>query len=101
MNVHDMPSRISNARPLWVPRLGAQILQEVAEDHGLTVSDLKGRNKKAAYAWPRQLAMLRIYDETSLSMPQIGRLMGNRDHTTILYGMRAAERRIRQGLQQG
>ncbi len=33
-----------------------------------------------------------------LSMPQIGRILGGRDHTTVLNGIRRAEQMICQGL---
>jgi chromosomal replication initiator protein len=65
-----------------------KILDAVAESEGLDVKDLLGQNRSAKIAVPRQLAMylLRTYNE--ISLPQIGELLGGRDHTTIMYGIK-------------
>jgi len=65
-----------------------KILEAVAESAGLDVEDLLGQNRSAKIAVPRQLAMylLRTYNE--ISLPQIGELLGGRDHTTIMYGIK-------------
>ncbi len=65
-----------------------KILDAVAESEGLDIKDLLGQNRSAKIAVPRQLAMylLRTYNE--ISLPQIGELLGGRDHTTIMYGIK-------------
>jgi chromosomal replication initiator protein len=65
-----------------------KILDAVAESEGLDVKDLLGQNRSAKIAIPRQLAMylLRTYNE--ISLPQIGELLGGRDHTTVMYGIK-------------
>jgi len=65
-----------------------KILDAVAESEGLEVKDLLGQNRSAKIAIPRQLAMylLRTYNE--ISLPQIGEMLGGRDHTTVMYGIR-------------
>jgi len=63
-----------------------QIMQAVAQHFGLEVSALQGRSRTRAIARPRQIAMYLIREETDASLPQIGGLMGGRDHTTVLYG---------------
>lgn len=74
-----------------------QILEEVAAEYGLTISDLTGPCRERHIAWPRQKAMYRARKETMLSMPAIGHRLGGRDHTTILHGARAHERRLSEG----
>ena len=96
-SVHDMPSRITFLRR---NKPAQDIIREVAEDHDLTVSDLLSPSRRRKYAWPRQEAMLRMREETELSYPQIARLLRREDHTTILYGVRAARQRIKEGTQQ-
>ncbi|HSO13327.1 MAG TPA: chromosomal replication initiator protein DnaA [Anaerolineales bacterium] len=65
-----------------------KILDAVAESEGVDVKDLLGQNRSAKIATPRQLAMylLRTYNE--ISLPQIGELLGGRDHTTVMYGIK-------------
>ena len=63
-----------------------QIINLVSDHYGVAVSVLQGRGRSRDVARPRQIAMYLIREETGTSLPQIGGLMGGRDHTTILYG---------------
>jgi chromosomal replication initiator protein len=63
-----------------------RIVETVADHYGIDVHDLRGRNRSKAIARPRQVAMFLVRKETDASLPQIGALLGGRDHTTILYG---------------
>lgn len=77
------------------PRVKA-ILQEVANDHGVTVSDLLGRERRQWASVPRFDAMRRLRalrnrdGGLALSLPALGAVF-KRDHTTILVGLRRAE----------
>ena len=51
----------------------------------LTVDDLYGSSRSQAVATARQIAMYLCRELTSLSLPKIGQLFGNRDHTTVMY----------------
>lgn len=62
------------------------ILNAVAEYFHITVQDLRGKSRRREVAWPRQIAMYLLRQETHLSLPQIGQFMGGRDHTTVLHG---------------
>ncbi|HET89601.1 MAG TPA: chromosomal replication initiator protein DnaA [Chloroflexi bacterium] len=63
-----------------------QILGQVAHYFGIEVAALQGKSRSRAIARPRQIAMYLIREETGESLPQIGGLLGGRDHTTVLYG---------------
>jgi chromosomal replication initiator protein len=71
-----------------------QILQEVAEKHGITVQDLKGPCRRLKYALPRHEAAYRIVKELGFSLPKTGRVLGKRDHTTILNSVRKYEKKL-------
>jgi len=79
------------------PSPAQRILVQVAEEHGISMRDLLSQNRARPFSWPRQYAMLRLRDETDLSYPQIARLLRREDHTTIIYGERAARKRIKEG----
>lgn len=82
--------------PMPVPKLTpTQIVAQVAEKHGLSIGDLRGRSRKPRIAWARQEAMSRLYKETAWSLPHIGQYLGGRDHTTVLFGIRSYEARVR------
>lgn len=72
------------------------ILSEVADRHGLTVSQLLGKRQDHAIAHPRQEAWWELRRRTTLSLPQIGRKFG-RCHTTIWSGVRAHAARMAEG----
>jgi len=63
-----------------------QIMDAVSHYFGLDVDALQGRSRSHAIARPRQIAMYLIREETEASLPQIGAMLGDRDHTTVLYG---------------
>jgi chromosomal replication initiator protein len=69
------------------PDLSPQsILSTVARHYHLSEEQLTGPGRARALSVPRQLAMYLIREETGTSLPQIGQLLGGRDHTTILHG---------------
>ena len=60
--------------------------QVVADAFDITVEEMAGRERSRRIAFPRQVAMFLLREETKLSLPQIGESLGGRDHTTIMYG---------------
>lgn len=61
------------------------IINHTADYFKLTVEDLYGSSRSQAVATARQIAMYLCRELTSLSLPKIGQLFGNRDHTTVMY----------------
>ncbi|MSQ17796.1 MAG: chromosomal replication initiator protein DnaA [Dehalococcoidia bacterium] len=65
-----------------------RILLEVARHYRLTVAELlgKGRTKKVALA--RQVTMYLLHTdlEMAMSATDVGRLLGGRDHSTVIHG---------------
>lgn len=64
-----------------------KIIELVAKEWQTTVEDLLGRNRSQKVAQPRQVAMYLLRKETDSSLPQIGELIGGRDHTTVMYAI--------------
>jgi len=63
-----------------------QILDAVARHYRLSREQLTGPSRARAVSVPRQLTMYLIREETRSSLPQIGELLGGRDHTTVMHG---------------
>jgi len=61
------------------------IINHTADYFKLTVDDLYGSSRSQAVATARQIAMYLCREMTNLSLPKIGQLFGNRDHTTVMY----------------
>ncbi|WP_433935166.1 helix-turn-helix domain-containing protein [Brevundimonas diminuta] len=71
---------------------GRQVADFVAERHGLTFQQLISPHRVTRIARPRQIAMYVMREVCPhLSLPAIGRLLGGRDHTTILHGINRIE----------
>ena len=62
------------------------IMQTVADYYSITVNDLICHSRRREITVPRQIAMYLTREMTNLSLPQIGQVFGNRDHTTVLHG---------------
>ncbi len=62
------------------------IMQTVADYYSITVDDLVCHSRRREITVPRQIAMYLTREMTNLSLPQIGQVFGNRDHTTVLHG---------------
>ncbi|MFO0972566.1 MAG: chromosomal replication initiator protein DnaA [Phycisphaerae bacterium] len=71
----------------------------VATFFGLTPADLHSSRKSRTIALARNIAMYLARTQTSLSLPEIGRLMGNKNHTTVLLAHRKIDRVLRGGEQ--
>ena len=74
---------VTQARKEVTPQL---IMQTVADFYSIAVSDLTSTTRRREITVPRQIAMYLTREMTNLSLPQIGQVFGNRDHTTILHG---------------
>ena len=66
----------------------AEIIRAVGAHWALKPSELRARTKKEQIVFPRQVAMYVLKETTSLSLPEIGRLFGDKHHTTALHSIR-------------
>jgi chromosomal replication initiator protein len=62
------------------------ILDTVALHYNVKVEELVGRDRSREIIMPRQMAMYLVREETDASLPEIGQLIGGRDHTTVMHG---------------
>jgi chromosomal replication initiator protein len=63
-----------------------EIINTVASAYGLSTERMLGRDRSRQVAFPRQIAMFLLREESKISLPQIGDALGGRDHTTVMYG---------------
>ena len=63
-----------------------RILEEVSRQYKVAAADLLGRNRRKTIALARQVAMYLLIYELELSPTEVGRLLGNRDHSTVIHG---------------
>jgi chromosomal replication initiator protein len=72
-----------------------EIQQRVAESFGVSRAELVGPTRAATPVRARHVAIYLTRELTDLSLPQIGRLYGGRDHSTVLNSIRRTEDRCR------
>ncbi len=78
-------------RRMGVPPV-ARVLQTVARETGVSVEEMRGARRTRHLVQARQVAAwLLARTRPELSLPQIGRLLGGRDHTTIIHAIRTVE----------
>jgi chromosomal replication initiator protein len=73
------------------PTTVEEIQQRVAGDFGISRAELVGTSRAATPLRARQVAILLTREATDLSLPQIGRLYGGRDHSTVINSLRRVE----------
>jgi chromosomal replication initiator protein len=68
-----------------------EIQKKVAEHYSIRLADMHSPRRLRTVARPRQLAMYLSKQLTSLSLPEIGRKFGGRDHTTVMHAVKKIE----------
>ncbi len=65
-----------------------RVLDIVCRTYNLSRERLLSTERSRPVALPRQIVMYLLRKEANLSLPQIGEILGGRDHTTVLYAIR-------------
>jgi chromosomal replication initiator protein len=65
----------------------AEILDAAAQEFGVEREALVARDRRPAVAAARQVAMYLARELTEHSLPEIGRGIGGRNHTTVLHAV--------------
>ena len=73
------------ARPISVSI--EEVLTTVGTFYGVTRAELLGRSRNRELVHPRQIIMYLARAELQITLPQIGEILGGRDHTTVMYGV--------------
>ncbi|NBX71674.1 chromosomal replication initiator protein DnaA [bacterium] len=66
----------------------SNIVQVVSDHFRISIDQLLSPSRQKRFAWPRHLAIALCRDLSSLSLLEIGRAFGGRDHTTIMHACR-------------
>ena len=69
-----------------------ELVQKVVTDaFGVRLSDLKSKRRTKAVVLPRQVAMYLCRTLVGTSLPEIGRLFGGKDHSTVIHACKVIE----------
>ncbi len=74
-------------KPITVDRI-----QKIVSDYyGIKIQDIKSRKRTKEVTLPRQLAMFISKKITNLSLSDIGKAFGGKDHATVIYACKQIE----------
>lgn len=74
----------------------ASIIDQVSRYFNISIEDIKSEKRRSDIVFSRQMAMYIIRETTNLSLPEIGKEMGGKNHTTVLYSIRKLEDSMKQ-----
>ena len=72
------------------------VIDEVSRYYDISVDKIKGDKRTSDIVLPRQIAMYIIREKTNLSLPEIGKEMGGKNHTTVLHSIKKIEESMKQ-----
>ena len=98
-SLHGSEPNVETARKvltrLPIPaRKLTEIVDATAQAFDLSAAELRARDRRPGVAFPRQVAMFLARELTDHSLPDIGRELGGRSHTTVLHALERVERSI-------
>ena len=77
--------------------ISAEFIQDVvAKYFNVNAKDLKGSKRSNDITFPRQIAMYMCRNVANMSLPQIGRAFGKRDHTTVMHACNKVEQDMKE-----
>ena len=68
------------------------IQRAVAEYFNVRVTDLRSKKRERNISLPRQVAMYLCKELTNLSLEDIGKSFGGRDHSTVIHAQKKIEK---------
>lgn len=71
------------------------ILDRVCRHYEVTPDAVKGRSRKRELVIPRQLTMFLAKKYTNIPATRIGKLIGSRDHSTVIHSIEQIEQRLK------
>lgn len=63
------------------------IINVVSEHYGVNADDITSKKRNSEFVLPRQVVMYLCRTMTATSLQNIGKLLGKKDHTTIIHGV--------------
>lgn len=69
----------------------AEVISAVCKHYGVSKEEILSKNRKKELIIPRQVTIYLIREMTHKSLPEIGKIMGGKDHTTIMHSHKKVE----------
>lgn len=70
------------------------IIEIVAEHFGVNAEDITSKKRNSEFVLPRQVVMYLLRNMFDISLSNVGKLLGKKDHTTIIHGIKKIEEEL-------
>ena len=70
------------------------IIEMVCEHFGVTPEDITSKKRNSEFVLPRQVVMYLCRNMLAISLSNVGKILGKKDHTTIIHGIKKIEEDI-------
>ena len=78
-------------------KITPQFIMDIVCDHfDISIEDIKSNKRKSEIVTPRQVIMYLCREYTDFTLNNIGILLGNRDHSTVLSGWEKISNKIKE-----
>lgn len=71
-----------------------KVLKVIEKFYNVSIDDISGKKRNRELIKPRQISMYLLKNMVGLSYPEIGRELGGKDHTTVMYGCKMISKDI-------
>ena len=88
---------LSDLLPLRSDLEPDKIVTQVAAHYKLSIEALLGRDRTKDVAYSRQIAMYLLREVSKISFPQIGEVLGGRDHSTVMSAIEKIKDQYKNG----
>ena len=72
-----------------------EIIESVCQHYNVTPANINSKSRKKDYVMARQVSIYLAQKYTKMPASRIGRLVGGRDHSTVIYSCNQVERRLK------
>ena len=78
-----------------IPVTIEKIVNEVARTYNITPADIRSRKRSSNISTARMTAMYVVHEITGMTMQEIGKEFGGRDHSTVVYAIQQIEEKTK------
>ena len=66
----------------------------VAEHFGVSSEDITSKKRNSEFVLPRQVTMYLCRHILDISLANVGKVLGKKDHTTVIHGIEKIEKEL-------
>lgn len=89
----ELIGKLREADDIQCPRV-SEVLEIVCAFYNVSVTMVLGDQRTSKLTLPRHIAFFLGREVTKLSLPEIGRKLGGKDHSTVISGIRRIQRQL-------